>query len=80
VESVVVDRGGLQNVFSDCIYSGVRMIDRQFHGHVFPSLLLRKHDRQANGCTHGKKSVGVGSDGAIKIISLYFIHTHILSC
>ena len=73
----MVGNGSLQNVFRDYTCSRVRMI----HGHSSMVMSFLYHyyyyyeNVQTNGVIHGEKSVDVGSDRTIKIISLYLIYS-----
>lgn len=60
-------RESLHNVFGVCICSRVRMIHGD--GPIVMSFLYGI--KQANGDIHGGGSIGVGSGGMIKMISLY---------
>ena len=71
-ECTMVRRGSLQNVFSGCICSRVRMIHGG--GSIVVSFLYPSYgSKQTNGGMHEGRSAGAGGDGMIKMICLYLI-------
>jgi len=69
----------LREVFRDCVYFRARMVDGD-GSMVMPFLYYYYGSTQANRVVPGGKAAGVGSDGMIKMISLYLIYTHVPTC
>ena len=61
----------MDNIFSNFIHSGVERIDRRAYGYVFPLLILRKYNTQANGVIHGERSTGPSRDEMIEMVLLF---------
>lgn len=62
-------RESLHNVFGGCMCSRVRMI----HGDGSIVMSFLYGSKQTNGGIHGGGSIDVGSDGMVKMISLYLM-------